>query len=218
MSSVLRKTWAVTKKELLHIVRSPGMLFLVSVSPIVMLVLMAYALAADISSVPVAVLDGDLSPLSRAYVRQIMGGPDLVLTGYVDLLGEVDNLLENNTIRAAIIIQPGFEENVTALNSLPVQVIVDGAEPTAGGFAFEHIVFHTQVFLQQQELELLPHMGLPASAMIAPIDLRMRVWYNPGLKAVQDVVPALIAVILSLPATSLSAAIAREKSTVRLSN
>ena len=38
---MIRKTWSVTKKELLHITRSAGTLFLVTASPVVMLVLMA---------------------------------------------------------------------------------------------------------------------------------------------------------------------------------
>jgi ABC-2 type transport system permease protein len=208
---MIRKTWSVTKKELLHIIRSAGTLFLVTASPVVMLVLMAYAFAADIKSVPIAVYDQDLTPLSRAYVGALVGGPDLVLTGYVDSLGAVDRLLERNTIRAAVIIQDGFEEQLETASGLPVQVIVDGTEPESGGFAYEHIVGHTVNFAEERLQDAALARGVPEGQLASPLDLRTRVWYNPGLDAVQDVVPALIAVILSLPAVSLSAAIAREK-------
>ncbi len=208
---MIRKTWAMTKKELYHILRSPGMLFLVTVSPILMLILMAYALAADVKSVPVAVMDKDLTPLSRAYVRTIMGGPDLVLVAYVDSLEDVDRMLAANEIRAAVIIQDGFEENVKTLTSFPVQIIIDGSEPASGGFASQHIAAHTQNFVLEYVQQDATRQGLPLTALQDPIDLRMRVWYNPDMKAVYDVVPALIAVILGLPAISLSAAIAREK-------
>jgi ABC-2 type transport system permease protein len=208
---MIRKTWSVTKKELLHIVRSPGTLFLVTASPLVMLVLMAYALATDIKSVPIAVLDNDMTPLSQEYVRQITGGPDLVLRGYIDSLEEANSLLEHNTIRAAVVIQAGFAEKVEELSGFPVQVVVDGTEPSAGGFAFRHIVGHTNHFIEQRLIDAAPRMNLPDSLVSNPVDLRIRVWYNPDLDAIQDVVPALIAVILSLPAVSTSAAIAREK-------
>ncbi len=208
---MIRKTWAVTKKELLHIARSPGMLLLVTASPVAMLILMAYALAADIKSVPVAVLNQDLTPLSQSYVHQIMGGPDLVLSGYVDSLDEVDALLEQDRIRAAIIIPAGFAEQVQSLSGFPVQVIVDGSEPAAGGFALRHITLHTQDFIVSYATAGAEARGVPPLLLQDPIDLRTRVWYNPDMKAIHDVVPALIAVILGLPAVSLSAAIAREK-------
>jgi ABC-2 type transport system permease protein len=208
---MIRKTWAVTKKEMLHITRSAGTLFLVTASPVVMLVLMAYAFAADIKRVPIAVYDQDLTPLSRTYVSALVGGPDLVLTGYVDSLEAVDRLLEHSTIRAAVIIQNGFEKAVETGDSVPVQVIVDGTEPESGGFAYEHIVEHTVDFVEGRLRNAALARGVPEKQLTSPLDLRTRIWYNPGLDAVQDVVPALIAVILSLPAVSLSAAIAREK-------
>lgn len=208
---MIRKTWAMAKKELLHIVRAPGTLIMVVASPLVMLGLMGYALAVDIKSVPVAVLDKDMTPLSLAYVRQITAGPDLVVTRYADSLAEVDYLLEHNEIRAAIIIQSGFERDVQSLTSFPVQVIVDGTEPSSGGFAFRHIAAHTSNFIQQRIASAALMSGGMIPTMEDPLDLRLRVWYNPDLSATQDVIPALIAVILSLPAVSMSAAIAREK-------
>ncbi len=208
---MIRKTWSVTKKELLHITRSTGTLFLVTASPVVMLVLMAYAFAADIKSVPIAVYDQDLTPLSRAYVRTLVGGPDLVLTGYVESLDDVDYLLAHGTIRGAVIIQDGFEKQVETGSGLPIQVIVDGTEPESGGFAYQHILGRTSAFVEGRIQSAALASGVPLQQLESPLDLRTRIWYNPGLNAVQDVVPALISVILSLPAVSLSAAIAREK-------
>jgi ABC-2 type transport system permease protein len=92
-----------------------------------------------------------------------------------------------------------------------VQIIIDGSEPTSGGFALQHIAAHTQEFILRQASALAATQGIPPGELVSPIDLRLRVWYNPSLNAVHDVVPALIAVILGLPAVSMSAAIAREK-------
>lgn len=208
---MLYKAWSMTRKELLHIIRSPATIFLVAASPIFMLVLMAYALATDIKSVPIAVLDHDLTPLSQAYIRQITGGPELDVIGYANSLNEVDSLLAHDLIRAAIIIPAGFEKNVQALTRFPVQVIIDGSEPHSGGFAFEHIVADTDYFTQQRIAAAAPVFGFPSTVMTNPVDLRIRIWYNPDLSATQDVIPALIAVILGLPAVSVSASIAREK-------
>jgi ABC-2 type transport system permease protein len=45
----------------------------------------------------------------------------------------------------------------------------------------------------------------------APIDLRMRTWYNPSLKMSVGIIPALVAVVLTMPAVSASLAVTREK-------
>lgn len=202
---------AMTRKELLHIVRTPGNFFVVSLTPLLMLILLTYALAVDITNVPIAVLDYDHTPLSQAYVRQITSSPDLVLAGSAGSLGDADYLLTHNDVRAVVIIQSGFEASVQEMAGFPVQVIVDGAEPQSGGFAFQHIIGQTQHFIEERYYQAAPAFGLSPEMLEPPVDLRIRTWYNADLSAVRDVFPALIAVVLGLPAVSVSMAIAREK-------
>ena len=61
----IRHIWAVTRKELQHIIRDRSTLILVLVTPTALLVLMAYALTVDLKHVPIAVLDFDRSSHSR---------------------------------------------------------------------------------------------------------------------------------------------------------
>jgi ABC-2 type transport system permease protein len=206
-----RKTWSVTKKEALHIWRAPGTFFLVAISPLFLLMLMTYALAVDVKNVPIAVLDQDRTATSREYIRQITNGPDLTLAYYASSLAEIDGLLAHNRIRAGVIIAPGFEEKVATLSSFPVQVIIDGTEPNSGGFAFAHILSHTNHYIERLLAKGLAAQGISPSLMDRPIDLRIRAWYNPDLSAVRDVFPALIAVVLAMPAVSVSLAVTREK-------
>ena len=208
---MLKQTWAMTRKELLHIVRTPGNFFVVAFTPLLMLILLTYALAVDITNVPIAVLDYDQTPLSQAYIRQITGCPDLVLAGSASSLEEADYLLTHNDVRAVVIIQSGFGASVQAMDGFPVQVVVDGTEPQSGGFAFRHIWGQTQNFIEGRLHEAAFALGLSPRLLEPPIDLRIRTWYNADLSAVHDVFPALIAVVLGLPAVSVSMAIAREK-------
>jgi ABC-2 type transport system permease protein len=48
-------------------------------------------------------------------------------------------------------------------------------------------------------------------AALAPIDLRLRTWYNPTLKAVIGFLPALIATVLAMPAVTTTMALTQEK-------
>jgi ABC-2 type transport system permease protein len=61
---------AMARKEFRHMLRDPWSLTIVTVGAALLLVLMAYTFSADIEDVPVAVVDGDNSPQSRAYLER----------------------------------------------------------------------------------------------------------------------------------------------------
>jgi ABC-2 type transport system permease protein len=44
-----------------------------------------------------------------------------------------------------------------------------------------------------------------------PIDLRLRAWFNPSLRFTVSMIPALVGIVLSVPAMAASLAIARER-------
>ena len=59
---------AVMRKEFRHMLRDPWTLSVVTVGAALLLALMAYTFSADIAHIPVAAMDGDCSPQSRAYL------------------------------------------------------------------------------------------------------------------------------------------------------
>ena len=60
-----RRTYAVLRKELLHIRRDMGSLTLALLLPFVMLLLFGYALSLDVDHIPAIVYDHSRSPESR---------------------------------------------------------------------------------------------------------------------------------------------------------
>ena len=58
----LLRTWAVMRKEARHILRDRRSFFLVTVSPVFLLLVMAYTFMVDIEHVAVAVMDRDGTP------------------------------------------------------------------------------------------------------------------------------------------------------------
>ena len=51
----MRNVWTITHKEFIHIVRDPKSLSLVLVLPVALLLLLGYAMAAEIEDMPTAV-------------------------------------------------------------------------------------------------------------------------------------------------------------------
>ena len=206
----LRRTRSILRKELRHIVRDRRTALLVTLSPVLFLVVLAYSFSVEIKEVSTAVLDQDRTPLSRRYVATLLSSGDLVprygATGYAD----IERWLVNGDVKAAVIIPPGFMDDVAAGRMAQVQIIVDGTDPNTANHAITHIVSRTQHFAAQVLVRALERRGYPV-AELTPIDLRVRTWYNPSLKYLIGMVPALIGVVLGMPAVSASLAISREK-------
>jgi ABC-2 type transport system permease protein len=201
---------AVTRKEILHILRDRTTLFLVLFTPTVILFIMAYALTVDIRNVPIAVLDYDRSSVSREFVQQITAGDDLELFTQATSFDEIEDMLMYGNIKAALIIHPDFSKDLLSLRGLPLQIIIDGTEPESGGFAVDHIALRAEEFINDQLANQIQALGFDLDSL-QPIELRVRTWYNPSLKPRVDLIPGLISMVLGFPALSVALTLAHER-------
>jgi ABC-type multidrug transport system permease subunit len=206
----LRHIWAITLKEFNHILRDRTTLILVLFTPTLLLLLMAYALTVDIKHVPIAMLDYDRSPTSTRFIQQISAGEDLDIYAYASSMQEVDSLLMQGQIKAALIINHGFASDLLSLKGLPLQVIIDGTEPQSGNFAVDQIAARAQAFANQTLGQKLQAQGMALEAL-QPLDLRVQTWYNPSMKPRNDLIPGLISMVLGFPALSVALTLAHER-------
>jgi ABC-2 type transport system permease protein len=201
---------AIVRKEINHILRDRATFTLVMLTPITMLFVFAYALTADIKHVPIAVLDYDRSPTSRAFVQRVTEGEDLDLYTRADTLGEIENLLMWGKIKAALVISPDFERDLLAVRGMPLQVVIDGTEPESGGFAVDQISGRAEAFVSELLDARIQAQGGSVDSL-QPIDLHVRALYNPALKPRVDIIPGLISMMLGFPALSVALALAHER-------
>jgi len=206
----VRRLWAVTRKELQHILRDRQTFILVLFTPLFLLLLMAYSITVEIENVPVGVLDYDRTGSSRAFYEKIFAGDDLDFYRLAKSMGEIDQLFMRGKIKAALIIGAGFTRQLESLQGLPLQVIIDGTEPESGGFALDHIGWRSEEAVNDILSVQLEALGLQLDTL-HPIDLRVRAWFNPSLRSRVDIIPGLISMVMGLPALSVALAIARER-------
>lgn len=201
---------AVTRKEILHILRDRTTLFLVLLTPTILLFIMAYAITVDLRHVPIAVLDYDRSSISRSLIQKITAGEDLDLYAQVNSFEEIEKMLIHGEIKAALILDPDFSNDLISLRGLPMQIIIDGTEPQSGAYAVDHIALRAEELINTQLTKQIQALGLDLDS-IQSIDLRVRTWYNPSLKPRVDLVPGLISMVLGLPALSVALTLAHER-------
>jgi ABC-2 type transport system permease protein len=199
----LRRILAVVLKEMRHITRDARTLFLVTVSPAFMLFAFAYVFSFDVDHADLALMDLDRSQVARDYVTRLVSGDALSVVAYAENYDQVDRLLVDGVVEAVLVIPPGFGDDVLAGRSAQVQAVIDGADTIAAGQTISMLTAASQAVA----VEIQPL----ARQLAVPFDVRGRAWYNPTLKSLFSMVPGLVAVVLSLPALSLSLGLTREK-------
>lgn len=205
----VRQVRAVLRKEWWHIVRDRRTAVLVTISPVFFLVALSYSFSVDIDHVDFAVIDHDRTPRSRALVAALHDSGDLRLccaaTGY----DQAERWLTDGSVKAYVVVPPGFMADTDARRPVSVQVIVDGTDPATAEHVLQHVVARTTAF--GATIAAGVPLGVESLAGASNVALTTRTWYNPSLRRLMGMVPALVAVVLALPAVSASLAITRER-------
>jgi ABC-2 type transport system permease protein len=202
----LRRTVAIVRKEILHIIRDPRNLFLVTVSPAFLLLLLANIFSFDVKQIHLAVLDLDHSFLSRHYLANLTSDGDVVLAATVSSFEEIEPLMVRGEVDAALIIPPGFADTVQGGEPAQVQAIVDGTDPFAGSQAIGTLNARSGAFVAGTG-----NSGFELGKALA--EVRSQTWYNAGLESMLSMVPGLLAIVLIMPTMAFALALTREKET-----
>lgn len=206
----IKRTLAIVRKELVHIVRNKVAFFLTVMSPPMMTFVLMYSFTVDIKEVPVSVLDNDGSALSQQYVSGLLGTGDVTMHGWARDYDDVERRLEWGEIKAAVVIPSGFMDDVVAGREASLQVIIDGTAPSTANHATAHVIGFTQSIAADVLRRDMARMGY-GPLNFQPVDLRIRAWYNPTLRAIVGYAPALLAVVMGMPGTLTAMMLAREK-------
>jgi ABC-type multidrug transport system permease subunit len=206
VSISLRRMLAIVRKELLHIVRDPRNLFLVTISPAFLLFLLAYVFSFDVGQFTFAVLDMDRSRLSRLYTAGLTGNDDWVMVDSVDDYQAALSLLLGGEVDVVAVLPPGFADGLHRGLPVRIQAIVDGTDPFAGGQAMRALEARSLTFATETATEL-PAIGVKG------IEVRTQALYNAGMESLLSMVPGLMAIVLLMPTLALSLALVREKET-----
>jgi ABC-2 type transport system permease protein len=209
----LTKTYAVMIKEMRHILRDRTTFLMLLLIPVFLMIAFAYSLAVDVKEVPITLLDEDRSPLSREFVAVLSSSKDLVTGPEAENYTQIESWFNRGLIKAVVVIPPTFSEKLNAGELSHIQVLVDGTDPTTGEFAINHILSQSQDFGHEVAIRVYNRRASQGSSFPVkePIDLEPRIWYNPELSNEKGIVPAMLALVLSLPAVAVMSAIVREK-------
>ena len=219
----LRRVTAVAWKEWRETVRDRLFLLMAFLLPTLWMVVFGYGLVLDVEHVPFAVLDRDRSSLSRDYLYRFIESRYFDYRGSVENERDIDRMLGNTSIRAAIIVPDRFEEELLAGRPVSVQTLLDGTFPLNADITKGYVIAVNTAFSQELVTDYLSRTGglTPdmARRLVQPVSLETRYLYNEEVKSSWSMVPALIMFTLMVSSPLLTAlGVVREKETGAIYN
>lgn len=209
----LAKTYAVMVKETRYIFRDRTTSLMLLLIPVFLMIVFSFSLAVNIKDVPISLMDNDRGELAREFLTQLSNSEDLVVGEEAKSYAQAEDWFNRSQIKALVVIPPNFTKNLSAGQPTEIQILVDGTDPTTAEFAITHILSRSQMWSYQIATKIYNRqsIGGELSLLKTPIDLRTHTWYNPTLNNQIGIIPALLALVLSLPAIAVLGAIVREK-------
>jgi ABC-2 type transport system permease protein len=205
---------AVIKKELRQTARDRRMMFMLIMAPLIQLFIFGNAVNLDVDRVPTVIVDRDMTRTSRTHLSRLLADGTLEEVGRTDDVHDAERWLETGRAAVVLVIPEGFERDVVRGRTATVQAILDGSDSNRAGVASSAV---TQYFAAESAVLVKARVSRIASASgVAPsmpsVGAQARVFFNPELKSAIYMVPGIMAMLLLLITTIVTAmGLAREK-------
>lgn len=202
---MLRRTWALTQKEFIQLLRFPLVLIGLTVGPALELLLFATAIRTDIQHIPMVVADQSLSAASQSYLTAFTDSGSFDIVASVPDQAGVVQAIDSGQASIGIVIPADFARQVVQKDA-QVLLLVDGTNSYVTQTAYSA----AQAISQTYAIHL-------AHQQLSPLDARIQVLFNPGLQEIWFLVPGFGAFLLygiALKLTAFSVVREREAGTI----
>ncbi len=192
------------RKEFIHIRRDPRSLLILFIMPFMMMFIFGYAIDMDLKHIRVGICDLSKTPGSRDLIERLEASEYFKIVIRYDDPHQTESLFEKRLVRAAIIVPRDFVRDLEADGHAQIGVFADGTDANSA----------TLVQNYTNALFMNHALSMATSGGGMPVELRVRMLYNPDMESAHFVVPGIVAILMIMVGALLtSITIAREKET-----
>src|SRR2546423_33042 len=130
-----RRTKAMARKELLHIIRDRRSLFAALAQPLVVLLLFGWALSLDVDHIGTVVYDSDRSPQSEALIQQFRGSRYFQIIEEADSYKPIEQAMDHRRGLVGLVIPADYSRNLLEGKEAEIQLLVDGTDSNTASIA-----------------------------------------------------------------------------------
>lgn len=194
-------------KEIIQISRDPITLVLMLLVPMLQLTIFGYAINTDVRNIKTVVYNLDVGRESRELLDAFENTDYFRIIRYVASDEELNNAIVAGRAKVGIKIPPDYSDRLASNRQATVLVLIDGSDSS---IATQSLQVSTSVGLTES-MERITN-GIQGRAAQLPIEVRPKMLFNPDSRSANFMVPGLVAVILQIITTMLTAfSIVRER-------
>ncbi len=203
----LRRMLSYTGRETLELRRDPIRATLAILGSVILMFVIGYGVNMDVEDLSFAVLDRDDSTISRDYISDIAGSRYFIEKPPILDYADMDRRMQEGEISLAIEIPPDFGRDVTRGDTVEVGAWIDAAMPLRAETVRGYVEGMHRTWLLHKARELYGETAAQGSFVI---EARYR--YNPDMRSLVAMAPAVIPMLLMLiPAMLAALSVVREK-------
>ncbi|MBX9782565.1 MAG: ABC transporter permease [Chitinophagaceae bacterium] len=191
------------KKEFYHIFRDRRTMFILLGMPVVQIVLFGFALTNEVKNSRIAVLDHAKDNESSVLINQLDASKYFDVQQIIQSDHEIEPIFKQGKVKMVVIIPPSFQEDLRHMNKSSIQLIADASDPNVANT----LTNYATALIMDYQKSITQNQKIPYT-----INTEVRMLYNPQLKGAYNFVPGVMAMVLLLVCTMMTAiTIVREK-------
>lgn len=203
----LRRLFSYSRREALELRRDPVRSTLALMGTVILMLIMGYGISMDVENLRFSVLDRDQTVSSQAWTLNLAGSRYFIEQPPLTSYDKLDKRMRSGEVAVAIEIPPNFGRDIARGTPVKIGVWVDGAMPSRAETVRGYVQAMHQTWLQDV-MARQPN----ASGQNGLMTIETRYRYNPDVKSLPAIVPAVIPLLLMMIPSMLSAlSVVREK-------
>jgi ABC-2 type transport system permease protein len=218
-----RRTSALARAEVLHVVRDKASLVQIIVMPLIQLLVLSNVATFAVKRSPAYFVDFDHSATSRGIVTRFAASDLFDIVGQSASPGAANEAMLRGDATIVVTIPHDFERALTTDKSAPIGLDVNAEKGSAAGIVQSYAAQILTNYSAELGRDIVPtrrNVADGAASEIQPppqpgaghIDVRLRSWYNQTLDYKHYMVPGILVALVTMIGTLLTAQnIAREK-------
>ncbi len=180
-------------------------MFILLGMPIVEIIIFGFALTNEVKNSKIAVFDQSADQASAAITQELNASRYFDVVKDIHSYSDIDAAFRKGTMKLAVVFPKNFNEDLLHFNKAQVQLIADASDPNV---ATTLTNYATAIILDYQD-RITQGRQIPYT-----IKTEQRMLYNPQLKGAYSFVPGVMAMVLMLICTMMTAVtIVKEKET-----
>jgi ABC-2 type transport system permease protein len=190
-------------KEFIHIMRDRRTLFILIGMPVVQILIFGFALTNEVKNSGFAVIDLSHDERSAQLIDELDASRYFELRGKFQSLESLEQSFRKGQVRIGIVIPANFGKDMERPGGATLQFIADASDPNVANT----LINYANAVVVDFEQNITGEKKMPFT-----IQTETRMLYNPQLKGAYNFVPGVMAMVLLLVCTMMTAlTVVREK-------